>query len=122
MNKKILCFTLIFTLLLALFIPCNGSVPVTMYASDGRTRSVNADEVQKWKDVGWFETAEDAKIITMYSMDGRTLDIPQYYREVYNNVGWYNTKEEVTITMYSMDGRSLQVFKDVAEEFHKVGW
>lgn len=122
MNKKILCLALVFALILALFIPGNGSAPVTMYASDGRTINVNADDIQKWKDVGWFETAEDAKIITMYSMDGRTLDIPQYYREVYNNVGWYNTKEEVTITMYSMDGRSLQVFKDVAEEFHKVGW
>lgn len=122
MKKKLLCFLIVFILTLSLFIPCTGSTPVTMYASDGRTISINADDIQLWKNVGWFETAEDAKIITMYSMDGRTIDIPQYYRKAYNDVGWYDTKEEVTVTMYSMDGRSLVVYKDFAEAHHNVGW
>ena len=122
MNRRILCLILTLSLVFTAFVPFAHAEYTIMYASDGRTIHINKDDIDLWKNVGWYETAEDAKIITMYSMDGRTLDIPQYYREAYNNVGWYNTLEEVTLTMYSMDGRSLVVYKDAAEAHHKVGW
>jgi len=122
MNRKMLCIVLSFVIMFTAFIPFAEADEVIMYASDGRTISVDPKDIDLWKSVGWFESAEDAQIITMYSMDGRTLDIPQYYRQTYRDVGWYDTKEEVTQTMYSMDGRSLVVFKDAAAAHHAVGW
>ena len=122
MNKRIMCLLPLCAVMFTAFIPFPEPESVTMYASDGRTQVIAAKDVEAWKAVGWFESAEDARIVTLYSMDGRTLDIPQYYRKAYNNVGWYNTKEEVTVTMYSTDGRSLTVFRDKAEAHNKVGW
>lgn len=122
MNRKILCLILALSLLFTAFIPFGSAEYVIMHASDGRTIHINKNDIEVWRNVGWFETPEDAKIITMYSMDGRTLDIPQYYRQAYLNVGWYNTYEEVTQTMYSMDGRSLVVYKADAEAYSQVGW
>ena len=122
MNRRIFCLFMCFVILFTAFIPFAVADSSTMYASDGRTITVNSADVELWKNVGWFETEEDAKIITMYSTDGRTIDVPQYYREAYKKVGWYDTREEVSITMYSMDGRSLEVFKDLGEEYSAVGW
>lgn len=122
MNKRIICLLLTSVVFFTAFIPFAYADEVTLYASDGRTRLVEKEDVPRWLAVGWFESAEDARIITMYALDGRTLDIPQYYRETYKNVGWYDTREEVVITMYSMDGRTLEVYKDVAEAHSKVGW
>lgn len=122
MNKKSICHLLTCVVFFTAFIPFAKADEVTLYASDGRTRVVDKENVPDWLAVGWFESAEDARIITMYAPDGRTLDIPQYYRETYKNVGWYNTREEVTVTMYSTDGRTLEVFKDAAEAHSKVGW
>lgn len=122
MNRRILCLVLTCVVLFTAFIPFAEADDVIMYASDGRTINIDAKDIELWKNVGWFETAEDAQIITMYAMDGRTLDIPQYYREAYSAVGWYNTREEVTQLMYSMDGRTLEVYKDAAAAHHAVGW
>lgn len=122
MNRKILCLILTLCLVFTAFVPFAHAEYTIMYASDGRTIHINTSDIELWKNVGWYETPEDAKIITMYSMDGRTLDIPQYYRKAYLDVGWYNTYEDVTQTMYSMDGRSLVVYKAYAEAHHQVGW
>lgn len=122
MNRRILCLLLTCVVLFTAFIPFAKADEVTMYASDGRTISVKQSDISLWMDVGWFETAEDARIITMYALDGRTIEIPQYYREAYRKVGWYNTREEVTLMMYSTDGRTIEVYKDAAEAHHKVGW
>lgn len=122
MHRKNICLILVAIVVFSAFVPFASADYKMMYASDGRTIQINSSDVEKWKNVGWYETEEDAKIITMYSMDGRTLDIPQYYRKTYNNVGWYDTKEEVTITMYSKDGRSLEVYKAFGEDYKNVGW
>lgn len=122
MNRKIICLMLVLVIMFTAFTPFVKADDVTLYASDGRTRVVPPEDVEKWKNVGWFSSAEEAKIITMYSMDGRTLNIPEFYRQTYRNVGWYDTLEEVTVTMYSMDGRSLTVFRDAAEAHRNVGW
>lgn len=122
MNRKILCLILMCVVLFTAFIPFAQADDVVMYASDGRTINIEENDIERWKNVGWFETPEDAQIITMYATDGRTLDIPQYYREDFRKVGWYNTREEVTQLMYSMDGRTLEVYKDAAAAHHAVGW
>ena len=121
MNKRIISIILAGMLIVASFIPL-ASAGSTLYSSDGRTITVPEDEVELYKKVGWFESAEDAKIITMYSMDGRTIDIVQSERDAYRAVGWYDTKDEVMITMYSMDGRALPVYKAQGELYRSVGW
>ena len=122
MNKRLLCLFLSLTVIFTAHISMTEAEDITMYASDGRTVSVLEQDIEAWKAVGWFETAEDAKMITMYSTDGRSLTIPQYYRDAHLSVGWYNTREEVTITMYSTDGRTLEVYKDLAPAHNEVGW
>lgn len=121
MNKRIISIILLCMLIVTSFIPLANADSI-LYSSDGRTIQVPQEEVELYKQVGWFESPEDAKIITMYSMDGRTIDIVQSQREAYKKVGWYDTKEEVMITMYSMDGRALPVYKAHGEEYRAVGW
>ena len=122
MNRRILCLLLTCVVMFTAFIPFAKADEVIMFASDGRTISVNPEDISLWKAVGWFETQEDAQIITMYAMDGRTIEIPQYYRDAYKQVGWYDTRDEVTVMMYSMDGRTIEVYKDSAEAHRLVGW
>ena len=121
MNKRIISIILLCMLIVVSFIPLVNAGS-TLYSSDGRTITVPTEEVPLYKQVGWFDSPEDAKIITMYSMDGRTIDIVQSQRDAYKKVGWYDTKEEVMITMYSMDGRALPVYKAQGELYREVGW
>ncbi|MBE7034083.1 MAG: hypothetical protein E7406_07655 [Ruminococcaceae bacterium] len=122
MNKRKMTLILACVILFTAFTPAAQPQDVTLYASDGRTIIVPAEDVERWVNVGWYKTPEDAAVITLYATDGRTLEVPEYHRQTYLDLGWYNTKEEVTITMYAMDGRTMQVYKDRAEAQHSVGW
>lgn len=122
MNKRTFSILLTCVLLFTAFTPFAQPQDIVLYASDGRTIMVPMKDVEKWINVGWFRTPEDAEIITLYATDGRTLEIPEFYRQTYLDLGWYNTKEEVMITMYANDGRTVQVYKDRAEAQHSVGW
>lgn len=122
MSKRTFAFLITCVLIFTAFTPFAQVQDVTMYASDGRTILVPIEDIDKWIEVGWFETPEDAEIVTLYATDGRTLEIERYHRETYLNLGWYATKEEVMITMYATDGRTMQVYKDRAEAQHSVGW
>ncbi len=122
MNRRLICLLLILSLMFTAFIPFAKADYTVLYASDGRTKQVDSNDIEKWIAVGWFPSPEEAEIITMYSMDGREIKLPEYHREAFRNVGWYNTIDEVTLTMYSMDGRSIVVYRDAAEAHNKVGW
>ena len=122
MNKRTFSILLTCVLLFTAFTPFAQPQDITLYASDGRTIMVPMQDVERWINVGWFRTPEDAEIITLYATDGRTLEIPEFHRQTYLDLGWYNTKEEVMITMYATDGRTMQVYKDRAEAQHSVGW
>ncbi len=122
MNRRLICLLLILSLMFTAFIPFAKADYTVLYASDGRTKQVDSNDIEKWIAVGWFPSPEEAEIITMYSMDGREIKLPEYHREAFGNVGWYNTIDEVTLTMYSMDGRSIVVYRDAAEAHNKVGW
>jgi len=122
MNKRRLSLILTCVILFTAFTPFAQPIDVTLYASDGRTILVPMEDVDRWINVGWFKTPEDAEIVTLYATDGRTLEIPQYHKQTYLDLGWYATKEEVMITMYAADGRTMQVYKDRAEAQHSVGW
>lgn len=122
MNKRKICLLLTCLILFTAFTPVAKPQDVTLYASDGRTIIVPIEDMEKWMNVGWYKTPEDAQIVTLYATDGRTLEVAEYHRQTYLDLGWYNTKEEVTLTMYAMDGRTMQVYKDRAEAQHSVGW
>ena len=94
---------------------------VTMYAPDGREIIVALEDVQAYKNVGWYEHREDI-IKVMYAPDGRQIAV--YLDEVpaYRSVGWYDNKADVTKTMYAPDGRELTVFLDHIEAYKNVGW
>ena len=94
---------------------------VTMYAPDGREIIVALEDVQAYKNVGWYEHREDI-IKVMYAPDGRQIAV--YLDEVpaYRSVGWYDNKADVTKTMYAPDGRELAVFFDHIEAYKNVGW
>ena len=121
MNKKIFCLFLASCLLLTSFIPF-ASADCTLYASDGRTITVLDTVADAYREVGWYDTPEDARIITMYATDGRTIEIPNAKRDAFRAVGWYDTYDEVTVTMYATDGRTLTVYKDFAPAHKEVGW
>lgn len=121
MSKRIICLLLSMYLFFSSFLTFAAS-DVTLYATDGRTISVSSTVADLYKEVGWYESREDAQLITMYATDGRTIEIPAFYRQAYRDVGWYDTYDEVTLTMYATDGRSLTVYKDFGEAYNKVGW
>lgn len=86
--------TMIFTLCL----PANDALSeksVTLYAADGRTLSVAAEDVPAYLAVGWYQTqAEAANAVTLYAADGRTLSVAAEDVPAYLAVGWYQTQAE----------------------------
>ncbi len=88
---------------------------VTMYAADGRTLSVKTNEIEAYKNVGWYIEP----VTIMYAMDGRTLVVANREIEAYKNVGWY---VEPTVVMYAADGRTLDVKRWEIELYQSVGW
>ncbi len=57
--------------------------PVTVYAMDGRSKTIFDLQVPYYRDNFWYEAE------TLYSLDGRTITIPPYEAEAYMAVGWY---------------------------------
>lgn len=63
---------------------------VTMYAPDGRTIEVGVQEIETYKNVGWYTEP----VVTMYAADGRTIVVFENEVPAYRNVGWYETEYE----------------------------
>ena len=57
--------------------------PVTVYAMDGRSKTIFDLQVPYYRDNFWYEAE------TLYSIDGRTITVPPYEAEAYMAVGWY---------------------------------
>ena len=49
MNRKIICLMLLLVIMFTAFTPFVKADDVTLYASDGRTRVVPPEDVEKWK-------------------------------------------------------------------------
>ncbi len=128
-----------------MLITINASA-LTMYAPDGRVAQVNSEDVQAWKDVGWYEepvrvmyapdgrweyvvvSAVDAWVAvgwstepfkTMYAIDGRYEPVRESQVQAWKNVGWY---EEPVQYMYAVDGRCEIVGKSQVQAWKNVGW
>lgn len=63
---------------------------ITMYAPDGRTIEVGVQEIETYKNVGWYTEP----VVTMYAADGRTIVVFENEVPAYRNVGWYETEYE----------------------------
>ena len=112
------CFFLIVCLICLIFtsfVIAKNQTEITMYSVDGRELIVNIDEVEMYKNVGWYEEP----VTIMYAPDSRTLIVKKLEVEAYKNVGWY---EEPVITMYASDGRTLVVKQTEIEVYQKVNW
>ena len=71
----------------------NDEKEVTLYALDGRTKTVLKSEVDAYLNVGWYETIEETQQ-TLYAADGRTKTVYKSEVSAYKNVGWYETEAE----------------------------
>lgn len=94
-----------------------------MYAVDGRTIEVLAEEVEAYKNVGWYSSPDDFPKVVLYATDGRTIDVLPNEVDAYLNVGWYRTAEDATpVTLYSTDGRTISVANAEVPSYLAVGW
>jgi len=114
MNKffKILCVTTVFMIVTGI---C--AFAQVLYAPDGRTIDVPSEDVELWKNVGWYE--EPVGTVTIYAPDGRVATVAECDAYVYLNWGWY---EEPVQYIYAPDGRTLVVKTDLVQDFVDVGW
>lgn len=112
-NKN--CFFLIICFIFASFIIVNAMCPVTMYSIDGRKIIINKDEMEAYKNVGWYEQP----VVLMYALDGRTRVTLKSEVEAYKNVGWY---EQPVVLMHASDGRTRVTLKSEVEAYLKVNW
>ena len=120
-KNKLLCLLLAMILLVSTAVPMlvyAAEKTVTIYAMDGRTKTIAEKDKQAYLKVGWY----DSPIITVYAMDGRTKKIPSSKKDAYLKVGWYDKKSDVCVTMYALDGRTKEVFKGKVAAEKKVGW
>lgn len=107
-------------LLLCMSIPV-GSASVTVYAPDGRTALVSAEEVEAYTAVGWYKTFEETRA-TLYALDGRQISVFRAEVPAYLAVGWYETYAETVQTVFALDGRQLEVYKADVPAYLAVGW
>lgn len=88
---------------------------ITMYAADGRTESVLAEDVPEWESVGWYQYP----VCYVYSTDGRAQIIPQSDVDAWLAVGWFETLD---VTVYSADGKTQIVSLWDVELWKQMGW
>ena len=95
---------------------------VTMYALDGRTLSVEWENIAAYESVGWYW----GEPVTVQALDGRTMIIGKNRVRDYEKVGWYWGEPQ---TMYGFEkiGRKLQkvsvtVGLNRVLEFEEHGW
>ena len=117
MKKKWLGLLLVFCLILQVqtVLAVTGARVRMMYAADGRELYVAEDEVEAYKEVGWFT----APPVWMYAADGRQMLVSGDEIEAYKKVGWY---AQPPVLMYAGDGRTLYVSGDEVETYMGVGW
>lgn len=93
----------------------NAIETVKVYAPDGRTSIIDKNDVEAWKEVGWYTIP----VTTMYAPDGRASVIDKNDEEAWKEVGWYTMP---VTTMYAPDGRTAVIDKKDVDAWKKVGW
>ncbi len=113
--KKLVASLLVVVLMVSTLSMVAFAHKVPMYALDGRVITVEENEVEAHRQVGWYYGPP----VTMYALDGRTLIVGENDVEAYRRVGWYYGKP---ITMYAKDGKTLTIGENDIEMYRKVGW
>ena len=111
--KKII--SLIIAMILLISSVYTSFAVTTMYAPDGRTANINDNDVEAWKNVGWY----DYPVATVYAPDGRYAVISKNAVQAWKNVGWYDYP---VVTMYAPDGRTAVISKNAVQDWKNVGW
>ena len=111
MKSRIFALVLCFTLFPSIM-PTSAR---EMYAPDGRSITIHAEETEAYRNVGWY----DMPVKTMYAPDGRSIIVYVEEADDYRNVGWYDMPVK---TMYAPDGRSIIVYTEETEAYRNVGW
>ncbi len=106
---------IIFLVFVSVPVGYTGSLDVTMYAPDGRNIVVPIEEVESYKNVGWYIDP----VVTLYSYDSREIVVKTEEKSAYMEVGWY---EEPLVVMYAPDTREIKVKKSEVEQYKAVGW
>ncbi len=88
---------------------------VTVYAPDGRYKTVSPFRVEAEIAVGWYTHP----VTTMYALDGRVIVVASSAVDAYMAVGWY--PEPVT-QMYAPDGSTMCVLASEVEMYAQMGW
>ena len=114
-KKNIITFALFLFMILGSFNCFANEETTTLYAPDGRTLDVPVNQVEEYRNVGWYTDP----MTQMYADDGRTLSVPAPQVEEFLAVGWYT---EPMTEMYSLDGRTLSVPAPQVEAYLDVGW
>ena len=112
--KKI-CFLHVICCMCVGFTMSSTAHEVTMYSADGRELIISRNEIEMYKNVGWYE--EPMKI--MYAIDNRTLIIKETEVMQYEQVGWYT---EPVLYVFAADGRSLIIKESEVQDYLAVGW
>ncbi len=118
MKKKVAVFLACMIIFSGITVLGSG---VTVYAPDGRTAVVPAEEVSAYLALGWYGTYEET-VQTLYAPDGRQITV--YFAEVpaYTALGWYESYEETVQTLYAPDGRQITVYLSEVEWYCSQGW
>lgn len=116
--KKIIASVMtliIFLIFVSVPVGYTGSFDVAMYAPDGRSIVVPLEEVDLYKNVGWYTDP----VVTLYSYDSREIIVKTEEKSAYMEVGWY---DEPLVAMFAWDGREIKVKTSEVELYKAVGW
>ncbi|MGN1097344.1 MAG: polysaccharide deacetylase family protein [Clostridia bacterium] len=93
---------------------------ITLYSADGRKITVQSDEADLWRRVGWYDWEE--VYTTLYSEDGRSIDALKSQLEQWKAVGWYENMSDVQTTLYSWTGEQITVWNSEVDSYLADGW
>ncbi|MBE7063496.1 MAG: CHAP domain-containing protein [Ruminococcaceae bacterium] len=88
---------------------------VALYAPNGRSIQISAEDVSIWENVGWYTVP----VKTIYAPDGRSAVVAASDISAWEAVGWHNVP---VTTIYAPDGRKAIVATRDVPNWEAVGW
>ena len=88
---------------------------VTMYALDGRTLTVFANEVKINEALGWYRYP----VTKIHALDGESKVIPTGEEDTWLEAGWYSYP---VMMIYALGGESKVIPSNEKDDWMKSGW
>lgn len=117
--KRIISVILIISVFLS-FLAFAEELTTKLYAPDGVTVEVPAEQVESYIRAGYGRSRDDV-ITKLYSTDGRSIVIFDAEVPAYLKVGWM-PYEDAIVTLYTMEGKTLTIFKGEEATYLNLGW